>query len=40
VPQELFATTEILPAGEPATILIEVVPCPEEITEPAGTDQV
>lgn len=37
VPQPLLAVTHIFPPLEPEVADIEVVPCPEFITQPAGT---
>lgn len=40
VPQELDAVTHTLPEDPPKVTEMEVVPCPELITAPAGTVQV
>jgi hypothetical protein len=40
VPQEFVAVTVTFPDVEPAVTVIEVVPCPAVIVEPAGTVQV
>jgi hypothetical protein len=39
VPQPFFATTRISPGLFPAVTVIELVPCPAVITQPAGTIQ-
>ena len=39
-PQPLFAVTQTLPVEAPTVTEIEVVPCPELIDHPKGTDQV
>ena len=39
-PQPFAAVTEMVPAPVPAATEILVVPCPEIITQPAGTVQV
>jgi hypothetical protein len=38
-PQELQACTVRFPEVPPAVTLIDVVPCPEFIVDPAGTTQ-
>ena len=40
VPQRLEGTTLIVPLPAPILTFIELLPCPEEITEPEGTVQV
>lgn len=39
LPQLLDADTQILPPLEPAVMVMEVVPCPDVIVDPAGTVQ-
>ena len=41
VPQVFWAVTPILPfsPGDPVVTVIDIVPCPDVITHPDGTDQ-
>ena len=40
VSHALFAVTHTLPEKRPAVVFIDVVPCPDVIVVPPGTDQV
>ena len=39
VPHPLAAVTQIFPLVAPAVIVMEVVPCPDVMVDPAGTVQ-